>query len=143
LLFAPLHINLYKACILFGNGVGCAGHRVHTEWQTPLSGVHSIIMEKSAQPGESGGCTPTHFHYVSVTNKVVVHTPARGQIHSMRPKARVLDQHGGPPAWLAESDPEAGFCTWWVGRTTYLFLTVPVALELPSCELMEFPAAVI
>ncbi len=22
------------------------------------------VMEKSAQPGEGGGCTPTHFHYV-------------------------------------------------------------------------------
>jgi hypothetical protein len=26
-------------------------HRVHTEWQWPLSGVHSIMMVKSAQPG--------------------------------------------------------------------------------------------
>jgi hypothetical protein len=26
-------------------------HRVHTEWQWPLSGVHSTMMEKLAQPG--------------------------------------------------------------------------------------------
>jgi hypothetical protein len=39
-------------------------HRVHTEWQWPLSGVYSIMMEKSAHPGESGGCTPTPFHYI-------------------------------------------------------------------------------
>ncbi len=30
-------------------------HRVPTEWQWPLSGVHSIMMVKSAQPGEGGG----------------------------------------------------------------------------------------
>ncbi len=29
-------------------------HRVHTEWQRPLSGVHSIIRVKSAQAGEGG-----------------------------------------------------------------------------------------
>jgi len=27
-------------------------HRVHTEWQQPLSGVHSILMEKLAHAGE-------------------------------------------------------------------------------------------
>jgi len=32
--------------------------------QWPLSGVHSIMMEKSAQPGVDGGCTPTLFHYI-------------------------------------------------------------------------------
>jgi hypothetical protein len=34
----------------------------HTEWQRPLSGVHSIMMEKLGQAGEGGGCTPTPFH---------------------------------------------------------------------------------
>jgi hypothetical protein len=29
-------------------------HRVHVEWQWPFSGVHSIMMEKFAQPGEGG-----------------------------------------------------------------------------------------
>ncbi len=33
----------------------CAQHRVHTDWQRPLSGVHSIMMVKSAKPGEVGG----------------------------------------------------------------------------------------
>ncbi len=28
--------------------------KVHTDWQWPLSGVHSIMMVKSAQPFESG-----------------------------------------------------------------------------------------
>ncbi len=39
-------------------------HRVHTEWQLPLSGVHSSMMEILALAGESaGGCMPTRFHY--------------------------------------------------------------------------------
>jgi hypothetical protein len=29
-----------------------------------LSGVHSIMMEKLAQPSEGGGWTPTPFHYI-------------------------------------------------------------------------------
>jgi hypothetical protein len=29
----------------------------------PLSGVHSILMEKLAHPNEGGGCMPTPFHY--------------------------------------------------------------------------------
>jgi hypothetical protein len=30
---------------------------------------------------------------------------SREKSGSMRPKARVLAQHGGPPGWLEESDP--------------------------------------
>ncbi len=30
-------------------GEGVCPHRVHTEWQRPLSGVHSIMIEKLAQ----------------------------------------------------------------------------------------------
>ncbi len=36
-----------------------SNHRVHTEWQLPLSGVHSLD-----QPGEGGWCTATPFHYI-------------------------------------------------------------------------------
>jgi hypothetical protein len=39
-------------------------HRVHTEWQRALSGVHSIMMEKLAQAGEVGGCTPSPFQII-------------------------------------------------------------------------------
>ncbi len=39
-------------------------HRVHTKGQLQLSGVHSIMMEKLAQPGEGWGCTPTPFHHI-------------------------------------------------------------------------------
>ncbi len=37
--------------------------RVDTEWQRPLSGMHSTMMEKFAQAGEGGGCRPTPCHY--------------------------------------------------------------------------------
>jgi hypothetical protein len=36
----------------------------YTEWQLPLSGVQSTMMEKLAQPGEGGGCMSTPFHYI-------------------------------------------------------------------------------
>ncbi len=41
-------------------------HRVHTEWQWPLSGLHSIMMEKLAQSVKGEGCTPlpTPFPYI-------------------------------------------------------------------------------
>ncbi len=60
---------------------GGVGNRVHTEWQLPLSGGHSIMMEKFAQPGEVGGA-PLHAHPLSLylpshTYKVVVYAPAR------------------------------------------------------------------
>jgi hypothetical protein len=43
---------------------GRAYHRVHTEWQLPISGVHSFMTEKSALAGEGEGCTSIPFHYV-------------------------------------------------------------------------------
>jgi hypothetical protein len=54
-------------------------HRVHTEWQWPLSGVHTITMEKSAQSGvDGGGCTarPSPVTLSTITYKVVVYAPA-------------------------------------------------------------------
>ncbi len=49
----------------------CTDHR-------PLSGVHSIMMEKSTQPGVGGGCrcTPIPFTISTITYKVVVNAPA-------------------------------------------------------------------
>ncbi len=35
--------------------------RVHTEWRLPISGLHPIMMEKSALAVEGGRCTPTPF----------------------------------------------------------------------------------
>jgi hypothetical protein len=42
-------------------------HRVHTEWQWPISKVHSIMMENQpwlVRVGGGGGCTPTTFHSI-------------------------------------------------------------------------------
>jgi hypothetical protein len=48
---------------------------VHIEWHLPLSGVHSMMMEKLAQPG--GGCMPTPPHSIyTITYKVVVYASA-------------------------------------------------------------------
>ncbi len=51
------------------------------EWQWPLSGVHSIMMEKSAKPVvRVGGARPPPFTlssiYHTITSKVVVYAPA-------------------------------------------------------------------
>ncbi len=40
-------------------------HRVHNEWQWPLSVVHSITIVKSSQSGECGGWMPSHFHSIT------------------------------------------------------------------------------
>jgi hypothetical protein len=55
----------------------------------------------------------------------------------MRPKARGLGQHGGPPGWLEESDPAGVILDVMDGPWGAFF--VPYRLpyqELPSCELM-------
>jgi hypothetical protein len=60
-----------------------ADHRVHTEWQWPLSGAHSIMMVKSAQPGKvvRGDAHPPPFAQSTITSKVVVYAPAERADH--------------------------------------------------------------
>ncbi len=52
--------------------------RVQIDWQRPLSGLHSIVMVHSAQPGEGGGCTTFLFYsiYHHEQNIVAVYAPA-------------------------------------------------------------------
>jgi hypothetical protein len=57
-------------------GACTLSHSVHREWQLPLSGVHSIMMEKLAQPGEGGRCRPSPFTLSTITYKVVLYAPA-------------------------------------------------------------------
>ncbi len=54
----------------------------YTEWQRPLSGIHSIMMEKLTQAGEVRGVArPSPFTISTLTYKVVVYTLLlRGQI---------------------------------------------------------------
>jgi hypothetical protein len=47
----------------------------HTEWQRPLSVVHSIMMEKLAQAGE-GGEGARQPPFITITYKVAVYGPA-------------------------------------------------------------------
>jgi hypothetical protein len=50
-------------------------HRVHTEWQWPLSGAHSIMKVKSACCvwGGGGGARSPPFTLSTITSKVVVY----------------------------------------------------------------------
>jgi hypothetical protein len=60
----------------------------------------------------------------------------------MRPKARGLAQHGGPPGWLEESDPTPTGVILYVMDVPYR-LPFSVPYRLLCCELIKFPAAVI
>jgi hypothetical protein len=51
-------------------------HRVHREWQWPLSGLHSIVMVKSAQLGAGGGARTPPFTLTTITSTIVVYAPA-------------------------------------------------------------------
>jgi hypothetical protein len=53
-----------------------------TEWQWPLSCVHSIMMVKSAQPVEGGDSAASPFHsYLPSRAKLRCALQPRGQIH--------------------------------------------------------------
>ncbi len=43
--------------------INCSGLE-NTEWQGPLSGVHSVMRVNSARAGEGVGCSCTPFHYI-------------------------------------------------------------------------------
>jgi hypothetical protein len=62
-------------------------HSVHTEWQWLISGVHSIMMEKSAPAGESGAGSQAHrlsLYLPSSTKLHAVYAPAESAytVHS-------------------------------------------------------------
>ncbi len=73
------------------NGTQCAfetyssavivGNTEYTEWQQPLSGLHSIMMEKSAQADEVGGARahPLLLYLPSRTKFVVYALAERGR----------------------------------------------------------------
>ncbi len=54
----------------------------YTEWQQPLFGIYSIMMEKLAQAGKVGGACPIPFNLSKITYKVWSTLQLRGQIHS-------------------------------------------------------------
>ncbi len=118
-----------------------SAHRVHTERQRPLSGVHSIMMEKLAQVGGVGGCKPTPFHSILPSRVFLC-----WRMYCIQ-WARRLE---GLPYTTARL---AGWRRvtrqlWLVcdGRSVPPAVSVPYRWpwqELPSCEVIEFPAAVI
>ncbi len=65
----------FHSVIYIVSSTGRLKHRVHTELQWTLSDVHSIMMEKSALPGE-GGARPPPFTIFTITYKAVVYAPA-------------------------------------------------------------------
>ncbi len=67
-------------------GEHCCSHRVHTEWQWSFSGAYPLMMEKSAQPGENGGCTPTLFHYTVKKGLAIFPGWGRGNCKSFLPQ---------------------------------------------------------
>ncbi len=57
----PLYVEpvfMYQVVVLVTD------ERLQIDWQWPLSGVHSIMMVNSAQPGEGGKCAPTPFRSI-------------------------------------------------------------------------------
>jgi hypothetical protein len=54
----------------------CVHTTEYTEWYWPLSGVHSIMMEKLATLVRAGGARPPPFTVVTIMYKVAMFTPA-------------------------------------------------------------------
>jgi hypothetical protein len=63
-------------------GGRCTSLTEYTEWQRPLSGAHSVMMEKSAQAGEGGGGVHTHSLSINILSrtKLWCTLQLRGQI---------------------------------------------------------------
>ncbi len=61
-LHSPVHPRIHTQDT--GGFAQTPHHRVQTEWQRPPPGVHSIMMEKLAQAGEGGECTPTPCKFI-------------------------------------------------------------------------------
>ncbi len=99
--------------------------------QRPLSGVHSIMMVKSAQPGKGWGMgyTPSPFSlYLPQWSRRLECWPNTAD--NLAGWRRVIRQ-----VW---------FCMWWTAVPPLFSVRYWLPWqELPSCELMEFPAAVI
>jgi hypothetical protein len=66
----PPFTHLPFSSLLPDASLMCLTHRVHTEWQWPLSDVHSFMMEKLAQPGESWGLSVCQVIITRFSNKI-------------------------------------------------------------------------
>ncbi len=68
------------------------GHCIHkTRNGHTVSGVLSIMMEKSAQPSVGGRCMPTPLHYIfKIKIKIkIIYFPSTDTIHAFKDKYRL------------------------------------------------------
>jgi hypothetical protein len=83
---------------------------------------------------------------INVTARLTnTYFPHPHDMAKVRPKARRLAQHGGPPGWLEECDPAGVILYVMDCMAVPSAFSVPYRLpwqELPSGKLMEFAAAV-
>jgi hypothetical protein len=67
-MYAILYMSIVLSILRTVKDVKEAGRDVYpteyTEWQRPLSDVHSIMMEKLVQAGKVGGCMPNSCHLI-------------------------------------------------------------------------------
>ncbi len=112
----------------------CVYHRVQTEWQRPLSGVHSIMIEKWAQAGEGGECTPSPFHYTVFT---ITYAPA--ERHTVKKIYRIPVffftkpfRNGKTPMLTRDflCPPEKEFFVFWGGKSIPLSAGVIFSSQL-------------
>ncbi len=66
------HTVLFSDMLIWHHG-NRFSTEIHTEWQRPLFGVHSIMMDYLVQPGEGGGARPPPFTLFTITYKVAVY----------------------------------------------------------------------
>jgi hypothetical protein len=89
----------------------CCPHRVHTEWHLPLSGVHSIMIVKSAQPGKCMGCKPGSPPSLYLPSRAKLWCTSRAAIFQLLRCPRIDSNEPIPPG-----------CVAWRDGTTTLFL---------------------
>jgi hypothetical protein len=69
-------ISIFFSLSVSSFNILCSYHSAHTEWQCPISGAHSIMMDKSAHADECGWCKPTHFSLYLLSCTKSVYAPA-------------------------------------------------------------------
>ncbi len=137
-------------------------HRAHTEWQWPISGVHSIVMENQPWLVRLGGCTHTPSPYLftlfTITYKVAVNALAEradtlqlfhlySYMYSLlyvrvervyrtqMSKDRVTTLNGIFPQLSWRKGGHVMYCD-----GSFKVLVVPIAMaELFSCKLLSTP----
>jgi hypothetical protein len=121
-----MEVHIYISIVQYSQ-LATLENTEYTEWQWLLSGVHFIMMVKSAQPGEGGGVArPPPFTLSTITSKVVVFIPAERadtlplfllypNMHSVFKKQQ---EFHCDPIEEAEASATFTFHTWAVGTNS-------------------------